>query len=308
MDFAYYPGCSAKGSSADYEISTRAVCDVLGMRLEELPEWNCCGSTPAHAVGTELSAALCVRNLDIAAGTGAKTVLTPCPSCCSNLRHAARRMEDPDFRRRVDELLDAPAAKEFPEVTSVMQGIALQCESIPLPTLVRKPLEGLKVAPYYGCLMSRPADLMDFGDPENPSLMESLLGICGAEMVDFPLKTTCCGASFGIPERKVTARLSGRILALATDLGVDAIAVCCPLCQMNLDLRQKQASHAMDRGFNMPVLYYTQLMGLAFGLGPEVLGMEKLCVSPGPLLEKLRAPRPAKAPAAGAKAPQGGGA
>ena len=106
MKFSYYPGCSAKGSSADYEKSTQAVCAALGMYLEELPGWNCCGSTPAHAVDTELSAALCVRNLDIAAREQAETVLTPCPSCLSNLRHAAKRMENPEFRARVDELLE----------------------------------------------------------------------------------------------------------------------------------------------------------------------------------------------------------
>ena len=116
MKFSYYPGCSAKGSSADYEKSTQAVCAALGMYLEELPGWNCCGSTPAHAVDTELSAALCVRNLDIAAREQAETVLTPCPSCLSNLRHAAKRMENPEFRARVDELLDSPAAAPFPPV------------------------------------------------------------------------------------------------------------------------------------------------------------------------------------------------
>lgn len=206
MNFAYYPGCSARGSSADYEKSTQAVCKALNMNLVDIPDWSCCGSTPAHAVSSELSAALCVRNLDIAAQQQADLLLTPCPSCLSNLRMASKRMEDPQFRARVDELLDGPAAEKFPPVTSVMQGIAGQLDMDAIASRVRKSLKGLKLAAYYGCLMSRPAEIMDFGDPENPTLMESMLAACGAEMVDFPLKTSCCGASFGIPERSMTAR------------------------------------------------------------------------------------------------------
>ena len=181
MRLAYYPGCSAKGSSADYEMSTQAVCGALGMRLEELPDWNCCGSTPAHAVDTELSAALCVRNLDIAARTQADMVVTPCPSCLSNLRHAAKRMEKPEFRARVNELLDNPAAESFPPVTSVMQGIAQMYDAKAISSHVKRSLRGLRLVAYYGCLMSRPAELMQFGDPENPTLMEELLAACGAE-------------------------------------------------------------------------------------------------------------------------------
>jgi len=287
MNFAYYPGCSAKGSSSDYESSTQAVCRALDITLEEIPGWNCCGSTPAHAVDTELSAALCVRNLDIAARQGADLLLTPCPSCLSNLRAAARRMEKPAFRQRVNELLDAPAAETFPEVTSVMQGIARQIDRETLAARVQTSLKGLRLAAYYGCLMSRPSELMRFKDPENPLLMEGLLSACGAEMVDFPLKTACCGASFGIPERAMTARNSGRILELARRLGVDAVVTACPLCQMNLDLRQKQAGRACETSFHLPVLYFTQMLGLALGLKRNELGLNKLAVSANGLLEKM---------------------
>ncbi|WP_367312915.1 CoB--CoM heterodisulfide reductase iron-sulfur subunit B family protein [uncultured Desulfovibrio sp.] len=246
MKYAYYPGCSQEGSALDYGKSTGALCAALGIELAEIPGWSCCGSTPAHAVDTELSAALCARNLDLAARDGAEQVVTPCPSCLSNLRLAADRMKEPVFRARVNELLDAPAAERLPESTSVMQLIARVYDADSLAARVTRPLTGLRIAAYYGCLMSRPADVMQFGDPENPTLMESLLSACGAEMVEFPLKTVCCGASFGIPERPLTARNSGRILDLATKLGADVIAVACPLCQMNLDLRQKQAARAED--------------------------------------------------------------
>ncbi len=171
MNFAYYPGCSARGSSKDYEMSTQAVCKALDINLVDIPDWNCCGSTPAHAVDTELSAALCVRNLDIAAQQQAELLLTPCPSCLSNLNLAANRMQDPAFRTRVDELLDGPSAKNFPPVTSVMQGIAETIDMDAIAARVRKSLKGLRLAAYYGCLMSRPAEIMNFGDPENPTLM-----------------------------------------------------------------------------------------------------------------------------------------
>lgn len=304
MNFAYYPGCSARGSSKDYEMSTQAVCKALDINLVDIPDWNCCGSTPAHAVDTELSAALCVRNLDIAAQQEAELLLTPCPSCLSNLKLASKRMEDAAFRVRVDELLDGPSAKNFPPVTSVMQGIAETIDMEAIAARVRKSLKGLRLAAYYGCLMSRPAEIMNFGDPENPTLMESMLAACGAEMVDFPLKTACCGASFGIPERVMTARNSGRILDLATQIGVDAIIVACPLCQMNLDLRQPQASKEMGTAFNLPVLYFTQMMGIAFGLDHKELGLSKLRVSAEGLVRKLDELR--RNSAAESKAAEGG--
>lgn len=287
MKFAYYPGCSAIGTSADYEASTRAVFSALGMELEDLQDWNCCGSTPAHAVDSRLSAALCARNLDIAAHNAVSSVLTACPSCLSNLRTAAHRMRDARFRAEVDALLDSPCAPELPPVHSVMQALVDNFGYELLSQRVRTPLHGLRLAPYYGCLMSRPAEIMDFGDPENPMMMEGILRACGADTLDFPLKVTCCGASYGIPVREMTAKLSGHILEVAANMEADALVVACPLCQMNLDLRQGQAAKALGKKFHMPVLYFTQVVGLAFGLDKSRLGLDKLCVSPDPLLEKL---------------------
>lgn len=286
LTYAYYPGCSSTGTSADYEKSTQAVCRALGLQLEEVEGWNCCGSTPAHATDTQLSAALCVRNLDLAAQKGADKLLTTCPSCLSNLRHAAHRMQNPAFRQGVDELLDNPSAENFPEATSLMQVLWEHFGADGISRRAGMKLTGLKLAPYYGCLMSRPAEIMNFGDPENPTMMEDILRACGAEVLDFPLKTECCGASFGIPERPMTAKLSGRILQMAQNMGADAIIVACPLCQMNLDLRQQQAAKALDAHFTMPVLYFTQAMGLAFGYGPADLGFDKLCASPDAMLRK----------------------
>jgi len=292
VNYAYYPGCSALGSSEDYERSTQAVCDALGVKLAPVPDWSCCGSTPAHAVNTELSAALCARNLSIAGRMDCEGgLLTSCPSCLSNLKLAAHRMEDAVFRQRVDALLDAPGG-EFPRVRSILQMLLEDFGEASIARRTRRPLLGVRLTPYYGCLMSRPADVMQFGNPENPTAMEMLLRACGAEdVVDFPAKTECCGAAHGIPSQQMTSRLTGGILSLAEDYGTDAIVVACPLCQMNLDLRQQQAARAVGLERRIPVLYVTQLMGLAFGMDMPRLGLEKLCVSAQPLLKKLQKAR-----------------
>jgi len=151
------------------------------------------------------------------------------------------------------------------------------------------------VAPYYGCLMSRPLELMQFGDPENPMVMEDLLTVAGAEVLPFPLKVECCGASMGIPLNESVTRLSGKIVDLAATLGADVIAAACPLCQMNLDMRQGQINRANRARFKMPVMYYTQLLGLALGLPQNELGLDKLVVDPRPVLNKLADQRRAAA-------------
>ena len=263
MKLAYYPGCSGQGTSAEYERSTRAVCRALEIALKEIPDWSCCGSTPAHACDHVLSAALSARNLALAAKDGAERVGTPCPSCLANLKTAKYRMKDEAFRGKVDALLDEPCPEELPDTVSILQVLVEDYGLEAIAEKVKKPLEGVKIACYYGCLMSRPADIMQFDNAENPMAMDNIMTALGAEVVPFPLKTECCGAAMGIPRRDITARLTGRILERAQAFGADAVVVACPLCHMNLDLRQRQA---VGGSMKMPVLYFTQLMGLALGL------------------------------------------
>ncbi|MCH5276803.1 MAG: CoB--CoM heterodisulfide reductase iron-sulfur subunit B family protein [Desulfovibrionaceae bacterium] len=301
MKFAYYPGCSGEGTSTEYEASTRAVCRALGLEFAEIEDWNCCGSTPAHAMDTVLSGALGARNLMLAGRAGAGGVVTPCPSCLSNLKMARHRMRAPEFKARVDELLDAPTparedgSADLPDTFSVLQVLLEEVGLEAIATRVTNSLEGLKVATYYGCLMSRPAEIMKFDDPENPTAMDKIMSALGAEVVPFPLKTECCGAAMGVALKEVTSSLSGRILASAKAFGADAVVTACPLCHMNLDLRQGQAGRATGIAFDMPVFYYTQLMALAFGLPAASLKLEKLAVSPGPVLKKLADCRAEKA-------------
>ncbi len=171
MNLAYYPGCSGLGTSREYERSTRAACAALGVKLTEIPDWSCCGSTPAHALEHALSGALSARNLVGAARAGCDTVATPCPSCLSNLKTARHRMADDGFRAKVGRLLDESADKlaDLPDVQSVLETLVTRVGLDAIRAKVRQPLAGLRVAPYYGCIMTRPADVMRFDDPENPT-------------------------------------------------------------------------------------------------------------------------------------------
>ncbi|MGI6655607.1 MAG: CoB--CoM heterodisulfide reductase iron-sulfur subunit B family protein [Desulfobulbus sp.] len=288
-NIAYYPGCSGQGTSIEYDRSTRAICKALDVNLVEPDDWSCCGSTPAHTVSHLLSAALAARNLALVEAMGLDIVITPCPSCLSNLRTAVHKMEDPEFRDQVNALLDTPFQGEV-KVQSVLQVLTEQVDPETIKSKVVKPLTGLKVACYYGCIMNRPPELMRFDDHENPMAMDNLMRLLGAEVVPFPLKVECCGAACGVPRPDIVARLSGKLLDAGVRLGADAFVTACPLCQMNLDMRQGQINSAMGTRFKVPIFYYTQLLGYALGLDRSELGFKKLCVSPKPLLKTLQQP------------------
>lgn len=301
MKYAYYPGCSGHGTSVEYEASTRAVCNALNMDLVEIEDWNCCGSTPAHSVSHELSGALAARNLMQAAKTGADCVISPCPSCSSNLKMARHRMQNPAFKAKVDELLDAPTpanadgGADLMETYSVLQAIVENVGVENIASRVTYPLEGIKVVTYYGCLLSRPAHVAKFDDPENPVSLDNIMKALGAEVLPFALKTECCGAAMGIPDVNIPGSLSGRILDTAKVVGAEAVVTACPLCHMNLDLRQRQAARISKKSFfGLPVFYYTQLIALAFGLPKNAMRLDKLAVNPYPLLDKIAERRKAR--------------
>ena len=301
MKYAYYPGCSGHGTSVEYEASTRAVCNALNMDLVEIEDWNCCGSTPAHSISHELSGALAARNLMQAAKTGADCVISPCPSCSSNLKMARYRMQKPEFKAEVDELLDAPTpanaegGADLLETYSVLQAIVEHVGVENLASRVTYPLEGMKVVTYYGCLLSRPAHVAKFDDPENPVSLDNIMKALGAEVLPFALKTECCGAAMGIPDVNIPGSLSGRILDTAKAVGAEAVITACPLCHMNLDLRQRQAARISKKSFfGLPVFYYTQMIALAFGLPEDAMRLDKLAVNPHPLLDKIAERRRAR--------------
>ena len=280
---AYYRGCSLEGLATEYDLSTRALCEALGIELVEIPDWNCCGSTPAHSYDPLLSAALAGRNLAIAAQQGCEVVMTPCPGCLKSLKGAQEIYEHPKQREAFQELV----GMQFDGCMKAVSLLQLLYEEVGVEALqkaVRRPLTGHVVVPYYGCLLTRPARIAQFDDPENPISMDRLIQATGATVQDFPYKTECCGATYGVTRNDIVGKLSGRILDMAARLGAEAIVVACPLCQQNLDLRQDQVNRYSKRTFNISVPYVSQVIGLAVGIDPKVLGMDKLFVNPDRLL------------------------
>ncbi len=286
ISISYYPGCSGNGTSLEYERSTAGVCEALDVDLVEIPDWSCCGSTPAHTVNHVLSCALSARNLALVSEMGLDTVTTPCPSCLSNLKMAEHKMHKESFRESTNAILDT-AYEGGVETKSVLQVLYENVGTEAIAKRVKKPLEGLKVACYYGCILNRPPEVMDFDDHEHPMAMDHLLEAVGAEVVPFPLKVECCGASFGIPKREIVTKLSGKLLEAAESLEVDALVTACPLCQMNLDLRQGQINAAHGTNYTIPIFYFTQLMAKAFDLTSEIQGLNRLIVNPKTALAKI---------------------
>ncbi len=159
-------------------------------------------------------------------------------------------------------------------------------------------LPGLRIAPYYGCILNRPPKLACFDDPENPISMDRILAAAGVEGADFAFKLECCGAAFGVPKKEMVLRLTAKVLSMAVDAGANCIAVACPLCQQNLDLRQGQVNAALGTSFDIPILYFSQVLGLAYGYSPEALGIQKHIVSPDGLIRN-RSPKQVEAGASG---------
>jgi heterodisulfide reductase subunit B len=230
------------------------------------------------------AAALAARNLVIVEKMNCPTLTTPCPSCLAAFKKAQRRMAKNEvFRDEVNSLLDTPynctvTAKSTLQV--IYEDIGLEAIAVPVTTQV----PDLKVAPYYGCILNRPPEVANFDDPENPVSMDRVLAAVGMKVVDFAFKLECCGAAFGVPKKKTVTFLTEKVLSMALDAGANCIAVACPLCQQNLDLRQGQVNAATGSSFNIPVLYFSQIMGLAYGFTPGELGIDKCIVSAEPLI------------------------
>jgi heterodisulfide reductase subunit B len=286
VKYAFFPGCSLGATAWDFGQSTRAVFDALGIELEEIPGWVCCGSTPAHASNASLSIALPVFNLQRARELKSP-VLTACASCYSRLRTANHQVRnDPQQRERAERITGEP----YDGGVAVHHILDALVNGLGLPAIraaVRRPLAGLRVACYYGCLLTRPPEVVAFEDAEHPTSMERLVTVLGGEPVEWPYKTECCGASLSMTNSSVVSRLGHRLVGMAQQAGAQCIAVACPLCQVNLDLRQADARRAHGELPETPALYITQLLGLALGLTPKQLGLQALSVSFDGLLQNL---------------------
>lgn len=288
MKYAYYPGCSLHASAKEYDISWRAVCERLGIELIEMTNWSCCGTVHATSVDRLLALALAARNLTIAEAMGADSpdpleIAAPCSGCYKNLRTADQALkEDPELRARINASLSRP----FQGSTGVKHPLYIILQDIGLDALehVPRPLHGLRVAPYYGCVLTRPVGAHPVDDPEDPQGLDRLLQALGAEVVPYPAKTKCCGGGVLLSHPDVARDLTGKLLKQAKDVGAQCLAVVCPMCQMALDAYQSQVERRLGERLDLPVLYFTQLMGVALGIDERRLGLGRLIVSPAKVL------------------------
>jgi len=287
MKYAYYPGCSLHSTAKEYDLSAKEVARELGIELVEVSDWICCGATPAHITMHLLSLALPVKNLLQAKKMGSNEVVTCCAACFNRLKTANKAMENNlAHREKVREI----TGQDYKGEVGVRHYLDILVNTFGLENLSRKvnrKLDGLKVACYYGCLLTRPPAVTALDDLEDPHLMDDLMSSIGATPVKWPYKTECCGASFSLTKTDIVLKLSGDILQMACDEGAQVIVVACPLCQSNLDLRQSMINRKFKKNFNIPVLYFTQLVGLALGIEPRNLGLDKHIVNPLKLLDKL---------------------
>jgi heterodisulfide reductase subunit B2 len=279
MRYAYYPGCSLEATGKPYEESVAAVARALGMELIELEDWNCCGATAYMSVNEVLSFSLSARNLCQAKKQG-NTLVTPCSACYTNLRKTeAYMVQFPELKKEVDEALaEANLRYDGGVVTKhFLQAIMEDVGTEKIKAHVKRPLSGLKVAPYYGCQIARPYGIED--DSDNPMMLDNLLSTIGATPTYYPLKTVCCGGSLMGTREDVALRLCRNLLLCAQQGKAQCIAVTCPLCQLNLDAYQTAVNKKYGTNFNLPIVYFTQLMGIAFGMDSKGLGISQ-CIVP----------------------------
>lgn len=285
LNYSYYPGCSLHASAKEYDESTRALFKALEIGLKEVPDWICCGATPAHNVDELLSLSLCAKNLELSEQVEGDLAVA-CAACFSRLKTAQHSLsENPEKRSQVEYALEAPLAVNKP-VKHLLEILARDYGIEKLQNRVSRPLTGLKVACYYGCLLTRPPDVPQLDCAEAPTIMELVIGATGAETVSWSHRLECCGANFTLSRPGVVLKLTGEILASARRAGADCIMVACPLCHGNLDIRQKEVEEATGETFNLPVFYMTQLLGLSAGVSPRKLGFGSMIVNPLPLLKE----------------------
>jgi heterodisulfide reductase subunit B len=275
-------------TAAEYDASTRAVAAALGLELREIPGWACCGATSAHSVNEFLAYALPAHTV---ANATERELIAPCAACYNRLRYTGHALSrDADLRRRVEGVLGRPVPTDV-NVRHLLDVLARDVAPDAVKAHVTAPLGGVKVVCYYGCLLTRPGDVAAFDDVEEPRLMDNLMTAVGAQVLDWPHRTVCCGAAFALSRTDIVIQLTGKIVRSAAAVGADAVVVACPMCQSNLDLRQPTIVRRLGLAKLIPAVYFTQLLGLAFGLDARALGFDKIMVDTKPLLAAIAAGR-----------------
>lgn len=279
MKYAYYPGCSLEATAREYDASTRAALAALGVEVEEVCGWNCCGASSGHSYDHLLSLALPSRVLALAEEQG-RDVIVPCAACFNRLAVARREIRaDERLRADVEAVVGRPLTGR-PEVVSPLTVVERALAAKPLDWRPPRPLTGLRLAPYYGCLLVRPPDATGFGHPEFPTAMETVLGRLGATAVSWSFHTDCCGGNLSLTRGDLVRTMVGRIAGAAAEAGAMALVTACPLCQTNIEMRQ-------PRTRRMPTFFFSELVALALDL-PGLSGwLRKHLIDPAPLLRSL---------------------
>ncbi len=286
MKYAYYPGCASHSTARDMHESCLAVAKALGIDLQEIKGWTCCGASAAHQTDRILAAALPAANLLLAKEMNLDMVVN-CAACYSRSKNTNYDVvNSPAVRKKVKNALGqdydgSVAVRHFVEVLSHDLGPAK------LKKAVKQPLNGLKVASYYGCYLLRPPEVTGFDNPENPTLLENLVEAIGGEALEWPGKVECCGGALNLTRTDITVARSAAIIEIAKAAGAECIVTACPMCQTSLDLRQLDMVKTTGKTYNMPVLYITQLIGLSLGIPPKELGINRLMVPPKAVLQAL---------------------
>ncbi len=277
---AYFSGCSMHSIGKELNLTSQAVLSELGIEVSEPEGWVCCGTTPAHSTSHLLATVLPAKNLALIERSGFNSVAVPCAACFFRMKAAAHDMkEDLDLKTKVDQEIGYSYLGGV-EVDHLLTVLKKRTQTERITSRVKKPLRGLKVACYYGCFLSRPAEVTGSEHPENPKEMDELMELLGAETLDWSHKVECCGAALSMTKREMVLRLSKKIILEAKERGADMIATSCPLCHVNLDARQSQIEKEYGLNLDMPIVYFTQLMAVAFGHDEASLGFKAHFVSP----------------------------
>ena len=290
--YTYFPGCScsSEGGAKAYNWSIQAVSKVLDIELRELDDWNCCGSTPSGSVDELGAYCLASRDLALAEKSGFDMV-TPCSACYVIFNRANTYLKQyPQLKAKVDEALAAGGLK-YNGTVRVRHTLDIMTTDIgydAIKSKVKKNLSGLKVAAYYGCQIVRPG--FGFDHPEKPQSLDKLIASLGGEPTSFPLKTHCCGGSLIISEEALALELTSKLLESASSNGAECLVTVCPLCQTNLDAYQSRVNRKFKTNYKLPVLFYTQLMGIAFGIDGKTLGLNTNIVSPNQVMDHVYNP------------------
>lgn len=274
MRLAYYPGCSLDASAIEYGLSTERTAHLLGVELVEIDDWNCCGATSAHNTNKMLSIALPARNLAIAEKEGLD-VLAPCAACYNRFRTTRHEVShDVKVKAKVQEILEMPYEAKN-DVLSILELLSHKVGTDKIASQVRNPLTGMKAACYYGCLLVRPVAHTGFDDAENPMSMDKTMEALGAEAVQWAFKTECCGAALATSRPEIGSKMIYEVIRNAKEAGAECIVTACPLCMMNLDMRQAGMEKALNVKFNMPIYYVTELAAIALGDSPAAVGVPR---------------------------------